>query len=72
MGVENHVDEESEENLVLRSLDPYEKIPNKNTLFYSYLSPKAIFDKLMSLLKDDDTTTDVDPKTWKLTFTRYY
>ena len=72
MGVENHADEELEENLVSRSLDPYEKILNKNTLFFSHLSPKAIFNKILSLLKDDDTTTEVDPKTWKLTFTRYY
>lgn len=50
MGVEGQGDEESKENLIIRKLELYEESTNKNTIFFSPLSPYEIFDQLKSKL----------------------
>ena len=70
MGVNTQPIEESKENLYSRKLDKYEESMRKNTLTFSRLAPKDIFDLLESKLLDKDVTAELNDKKWKLTFKR--
>ena len=71
MGVDSQEIEESKESTIVRKLDLYEESINKNTIFFSPLSPQEIFHQLKSKLQDENIMVELSDKKWKLSYKRF-